>query len=109
MNEFSKEPPIDRKTYRFRAVRKKKPDAMRSIPCTFWLKPETVKRIENYATRQRIPKAHALEKMLEIEALHHVEPPVTIDWKRKFKMDSGQFFLSFDPSKLKRQFKKRTR
>jgi hypothetical protein len=46
--------------------------------------------------------------MLEVEALHHVEPPVQIDWKRKIKMDTGQYFLSFDPSKLKRKHRKKT-
>jgi hypothetical protein len=107
MNEFTKIPPIDRKTYRFRAKHAKHP-AMRSINATFALKPETLKRIENYARRQRISRCHALEKMLEVEALHHVEPPVQIDWKRKIKMDSGQYFLSFDPSKLKHKRRKRT-
>jgi hypothetical protein len=107
MNEFSQIPPIDRKAYRFRATHAKHP-AMRCVMASFWLKPETLKRIENYARRQRIPRSHALERMLEIEALHHVEPPVQIDWKRKIKMDTGQYFLSFDPSKLKRKRRKKT-
>lgn len=108
MNEFSKEPPIDRETYRFRGWRKAKPDAMKCVQAYFWLKPETMQRIENYANRKKIPKSHALEEMLSIEALHHVEPPVLIDWKRKFKMERGDYFLSFDPAKLKRQRRKKT-
>jgi len=108
MNEFSNIPPIDRKTYRFRAPRKSKPEEMKSVTYAFHLSPETMQRIENYAKRQRIPKSHALERMLQHEALHHIEPPVTIDWKRKFKMDRGEYFLSFDPGKLKRQRRKKT-
>jgi len=98
MSLFSDIPPINRKTFKFRGY-KKKHQAMQAIPCTFHLTPETMRRIENYAKRQRIPKSHALEKMLAIEALHHVEPPVKIDWHKQIKMDSGEYYLSFDPTR----------
>jgi hypothetical protein len=96
MSRFSEEKPIDPKKYRFIPSRVADPINKEKIAKMVTFFPETYRRVDKLAKKEKIPLSSALEIMLNTEEAKAIAPANTEDWIKKLKKQGEPKYASYN-------------